>query len=139
MDDHTGLQAWRRSLAATRRAYAHAGEHAAATLLAERGYTIIECNLRIGHDEADIVALAPSGAVVVVEVKARQGGWRGEDRVDATKRRNLLRLAAALAADPRFARRIFQFDVVAVDLSPDGAPRAAVHFEHAFDASGTHW
>lgn len=129
----------RSALARSWRLRAQCGENAAAEFLAARGYTVLERNLRIGHDEADLVALTPRGAVAVVEVKARLGALHGEERVNGEKRRNLLRLAAALATEARFADRIFQFDVVAVALREDGTAADVLHFEHAFDASGTDW
>ena len=113
------------------------GEAAAAAHLAGLGYRVLERNLRVGDDEADIVALTPSGAVAVVEVKARRGRWHPEDRVDRVKRGNLVRLAATLAERPDLRERIFQFDVVAVSVLDAGAE--VVHWPHAFDASGTPW
>jgi putative endonuclease len=115
---------------------AQAGEDAAAAHLASLGYRILERNFRIGHDEADLVALTPQGSAAIVEVKTRCGDWHGEDRVDSTKRHRLLRLAAALAQDERFLTRLFQFDVVSVQLD-DALSPTVHHFPHAFDASGT--
>jgi putative endonuclease len=127
----------RARLARARAELARLGEDAAALHLAGRGYAVLERNLRIGDDEADIVAIAPGGAVAVVEVKARRGPWHPEDRVDAVKRANLLRLAAVLADRPAFRGRLFQFDVVAVTVTDEGT--GVAHWPHAFDASGTPW
>ena len=115
-----------------------AGERAAAQHLTALGYVIVERNLAVGDDEADIVALAPNGAVAVVEVKTRRGPWNPEDRVDGVKRANLVRLAAALQSRPEFRERLFQFDVVAVSVG-DAGDAAVMHWPHAFDASGTPW
>ncbi|RLS46000.1 MAG: YraN family protein [Planctomycetota bacterium] len=115
-----------------------AGERAAAQHLADRGYTIMERNLRIGDDEADIVALAPGGAVAIVEVKTRRGPWNPEERVDAVKQGNLVRLAATLHERPEFHDRMFQFDVVAVSVEAEGTI-TVMHWAHAFDASGSPW
>jgi putative endonuclease len=114
------------------------GEAAAAAHLASHGYCVIERNLRIGDDEADIVALAPGGAVAVVEVKTRRGAWNPEDRVDHVKQGNLVRLAATLAEQPEFRERLFQFDVVAVSVDASGGT-TVMHWPHAFDASGSPW
>lgn len=114
------------------------GEEAAVRHLASAGYRILERNLRVGDDEADIVALTPEGAVAVVEVKSRNGPWHPEDRVDRVKQARLVRLAAALAAGPQFRDRLFQFDVVAVNLGPGGAEQVE-HWPHAFDAGGAPW
>jgi putative endonuclease len=133
------MAARRSALATSWRLRARIGEDAAAAHVTSLGYRVLERNLRRGHDEADLVALTPLGAVAVIEVKARLGGPHGEERVDGVKRRNLLRLAAALVEEPRFAGRMFQFDVVAVALREDGGVEAVRHFPHAFDASGTEW
>lgn len=121
-----------------RAAIARTGEDAAARHLADLGYSVIERNLRIGDDEADLVAITPQGAVAVVEVKARRGRWHPEDRVDATKRANLVRLAAALAGREAFRERLFQFDVVAVSVLPGGTAEV-LHWPHAFDAGDAPW
>ncbi|MFO0782375.1 MAG: YraN family protein [Phycisphaerales bacterium] len=114
-------------------------ETAAAQHLQDLGYTILERNLRVGHAEADLVALSPQGALVVVEVKARRGAWHPEDRVDSVKRGHLVRVAAALLQEERFRDRIAQFDVVAVSLDQNGAAAEVLHIPHAFDASGMGW
>lgn len=113
---------------------ARRGEDAAAAHLGRAGYRIIARNARVGDDEADLLALTPTGAVAVVEVKARAGPWRPEERVDATKRRRLARLAEALAGRRWFRGRLFQFDVVAV-REVEGRTEIR-HWPHAFDACG---
>lgn len=117
----------------------HHAESAAAQHLQALGYAILERNLRVGHAEADLVALSPQGALVVVEVKARRGAWHPEDRVDSVKRGHLVRVAAALLQEERFQDRIAQFDVVAVCLDPAGAVTEVLHIPHAFDASVLGW
>ena len=123
--------------AAERTELARLGEDAAARHLADAGYVVIGRNVRIGDDEADIVAVTPDGALAVVEVKSRRGPWHPEDRVDAVKRGNLLRLAAALAERPEHRDRLFRFDVVSVAVTARGTE--IIHWPHAFDASGTPW
>jgi hypothetical protein len=44
-----------------------------------------------------------------------------------------VRLATALACRAEFRDRLFQFDVVAVSVLPDGEPEV-LHWPHAFDA-----
>ena len=127
-----------RTKAAARAALARAGEDAAARYLADRGYVILERNLTVGDDEADLLALTPGGSVAVVEVKARAGPWHPEDRVDSVTRARRGRLAAALSARDGFRERLFQFDVVAVSMPP-GLPAAVTHWPHAFDAGNAPW
>lgn len=135
----SGVSPQGRAAARTRQSQGSQGEDAACAMLQRLGYVVLERNLRAGGGEADIVALTPAGSVAVVEVKARRGPWHGEERVNADKRGHLLRLAAVLSCQPRFARRMFQFDVVAVQLGPQGEPVDLAHFPHAFDASGSCW
>lgn len=114
---------------------ARRGEDAAALHLERAGYRILARNVRAGGVEADLVAEAPGGAIAVVEVKARRGPFHAEERVGAAKRARLVRFAEALAARRGFEDRLFQFDVVAVELR-DGLPPRVEHWPHAFDADG---
>lgn len=119
--------------AGTRVALGRIGEAAAAAALTDAGYAIIGRNIRVGHDEADIVALAPGGALAVVEVKARRGTWHPEERVDHVKRGRMVRLAEALLAQDAWRDRLVQFDVIAVTVQHDGRTEV-LHWPHAFEA-----
>jgi putative endonuclease len=82
------------------------GEHAAATFLTERGWTILSRNWRCPAGELDIVAV-DGAELVVVEVKTRTSELFGHpfEAVDARKRARLWRLALAwCAAHPDAAR-----------------------------------
>jgi putative endonuclease len=98
-------------------------------------YRVLHRNLRVGDDEADIVALAPDGrTVVVVEVKARAADHiPPEEQVGAVKQRRVARLAAHLQKRAEFSGRPFRFDVIAVVLPPDGDPIIR-HHEGAFES-----
>jgi putative endonuclease len=109
------------------------GEEAAARHLASIGYRVLGRNVKAGGVEADIVALAPDGAVAVVEVKSRSGPWHPEDRVDALKRERMVRAAGALSESGPLADRLFQFDVVAVEVRADGSA-VVTHWPRAFDS-----
>jgi Holliday junction resolvase-like predicted endonuclease len=78
--------------------------------LASLGWTILGCNVRMGRDEVDIVALdpgpdpgserVPAGSVLVtVEVRSRSGGGFGaaEESVDSAKVARLYRATAGIA------------------------------------------
>jgi putative endonuclease len=112
-----------------------AGEHAAEASLAAAGYRIIARNVRAGGVEVDLLAETPGGAIAVIEVKSRRGPFHAEERVGADKRARLVRFAEALSARQGFRDRLFQFDVVAVELR-EGAPPRIEHWPHAFDADG---
>lgn len=79
-----------------RKAIGKRGEALAAEYLASNGYTVKERNLRISHDEIDIIA-EDEKYIVFVEVKARAQTninrlyGRPAAAVDHTKKQNLLR------------------------------------------------
>lgn len=113
------------------------GESAAADWLSARGYAVIGRNVRVGSDEADIVAIAPGGVLAIVEVKARRGRWHPEERVDHVKRARMARLAEAMVATDAWRDRLVQFDVVAVGILEDGV-HEVLHWPCAFDAPAGH-
>ena len=122
---------WRiRHLALGRR-----GERLAARRLARSGYRILGRNVRLGRDEADLVALAPDGrTVVVVEVKTRSGAqFRGEMSIDARKQRRLVRFATALRQASWCAGRPLRFDAITI-VWPRGREPEVRHYEGAFEA-----
>ena len=113
----------------------HAGERIAARWLRRRGFRVLGRNVRIDHDEADLVVEDPDGrTVVIVEVKTRSSALHApEVRVDARKQYRLARLASKLHGRRAFADRPFRFDVVAIVWLPDGAPDVR-HVPGAFEA-----
>lgn len=73
-------------------------------------------NRRIAGVEIDVVAIEPrTGVRLVVEVKASADGQPPERRVDAARRRRLVRAATSLGRDHAVA-----VEVVAVDLRRPG-------------------
>ena len=106
----------------------------AAGFLRRLGYRILERNLRIGRNEADIVAVDPDAeTIVIVEVKTRRGRYLApEVNVDHRKRRRLRRLALCLSERRGYADRPFRFDVISIVETPGGAPEIE-HFENAFE------
>jgi len=116
------------------------GEALAAAHLESCGCTIVARNLRIGHDEADLVAVVPPEreddppVLAIVEVKtSRTLHAPPHLRIDAGKRRRLVRLAERLIARDELADAFIRFDAVGVDLSRD--PPAVEHLPACFDAS----
>lgn len=130
-----GRQQGRRGAGATRLAGARA-EECAAALLERLGYRIVGRNVRARWGEVDLVARDPGGeAVVLVEVRGRRGGWdtTGIEQalwsITPTKRARWVRAARLLAAryPGLMAKASVRFDVVAVELAPDGRPASARH------------
>jgi putative endonuclease len=114
------------------------GEQIAEAHLKHLGYRILARNWKNRFGEIDLLARATDGSLVLVEVKT---GTRGqtppETRVNAEKQHQLTALAAQAAR--RYARNDkVRFDVIAVELPPDGATGDAEpvvrHIEAAFES-----
>jgi putative endonuclease len=115
---------------------ARLGERLAAAHLEARGYRILARNLRVGHDEADLVATprGPAAILVIVEVKSsRSAPGSVLLRIDAGKQRRLVRLAQRMLSRPEFAGAFVRFDCVGVDLR--STPPRIEHLEGAFTAA----
>lgn len=112
-----------------------AGERLAAALLESKGYRILERNLRSAHGELDIVARAPDGVLVFVEVRTRHASdpTPAFESIDRHKRQRLLQLAEADRAErePEGTARI---DVIAVTVDNDGRLRSIDHLENAVES-----
>jgi putative endonuclease len=97
-------------------------ESLAADFLRARGFEVLERNLRVGRDEADLVCLAPGGAFhVLVEVKAktpsrgRGSAIPADARIDRRKKNALRRLRAYLSRSRNWPA--VRVDVVTVDFT----------------------
>ncbi len=110
------------------------GERRAAAFLQDRGYRIVQRNLRTPAGEIDLIASGGGGRIVFVEVKA-WGSFGVSDLAAAVNDRKRLRIARAasafLAANPRYGRLRPRFDVL---LLRAGQP--PLHLESAFGADG---
>jgi putative endonuclease len=92
-------------------------------------------NLKIGDDEADIIAIDPDGrTVAIVEVKSSDDPDAvPELAVNSRKQFFMTRLASNLLKRREFAGRPMRFDVIAVTWNEQG--RAAVrHIPGAFES-----
>lgn len=109
------------------------GERRAAAFLAERGYRIVDRNVRTPAGEIDLV-VSGGGRIVFVEVKA-WGSFGVADLAAVVNGRKRLRIARAAAAyltgNPRYRRLRPRFDVL---LLRAGQP--PLHLESAFGADG---
>ncbi len=123
--------------AARRRALGAAAERLAADYLTARGYAIVERNYRRRWGEADIVALAPGGTRVIVEVRSRSDrrfAVEAAQSVGPRKQRQLLRLAHGLLAEQEQAQgRTIDLRIDVMVVAPDERGRLTV-VAHIVDA-----
>jgi len=111
-------------------------EDLAASLLAARGYRIIERNWRRPEGELDLVA-DDRGVLVFVEVRSRTGEERGHplETVNAHKRARVVRAARMYLEATQPTATAFRFDVVGVTFPSEGGQPATTHVEDAFRVS----
>lgn len=120
-----------------RRARGIAGEEAAARMLKELGYDIVERNFRTKYGELDIVAI-DRATLVFCEVRARVGRNAiayALESIGPGKRMQLRKMAREwfrLSATDRPATRGIRFDAVAVAMTADGRPLSIEHVRDAF-------
>ena len=108
------------------------GEDLAVEHLQAQGLQVLDRNWRCRHGELDVVALAPDGTVVFVEVKARQSTRCGEpyEAVNHAKVRRIRILAMLWLADHSQHGEV-RFDVVSVVRQPGQLP-VLTHLRTAF-------
>ena len=104
-----------------------AAEAMAASYLELMGCRVVARNARLGGVEVDLV-VEDCGDTVIAEVRMRARGDYGGAAltVDHRKQQRLVRAAHAL--EQQGARRV-RVDVVAVDITPDGA--TLTHYRNA--------
>ena len=118
-----------------RRRLGAAGEQCAADYLSARGYTILERNYRRRWGEADILALAPDGTHVIVEVRSRSNPRytvEAAQSVGPRKQRQLRRLARGLISE-QGAEIDIRIDVIVVTTDRRGRLIVAAHIQHAVE------
>ncbi len=108
------------------------GEEAAARYLSQKGYRVVERNFRRPWGELDVVARAPDGTLVLVEVKTmRPGALRPEDQMSRAKLEKFRRVASLYAGAHRELvddRRGWRLDLVA--LVREGSRFRVRHYEN---------
>jgi putative endonuclease len=116
-----------------RHRFGQTGEEKAEQFLRNKGYRILERNLRSSLGELDLVA-EDAGVLVFVEVKARTTEAFGGAllAVDRRKQTKLTRLAAQFLAQRHWTERPCRFDVVLVQGEPSAGLRIE-HLENAFE------
>jgi len=117
-----------------RQALGALGEQLAFEALIRRGYRVLCRRYRTRLGEIDIVA-EDGQTLVFVEVKTRAGGAYGGAAVAVgpVKQRRVARMAEDYLARHVRGERPCRFDVVAIDIGPDGA--GVEVYTHAFASS----
>ena len=108
------------------------GEATAAEYLSKRGYAILARNVHTRYGEIDLLARAPEGMLVFVEVKTRTSRSFGypEEAVDARKLGHLVSSAEAyLQEHPDLDFQGWRIDVIAIEGRP-GEELDRVGIEH---------
>lgn len=105
----------------SRRKLAQIGEQEAARYLRAQGYRILEQNYRCRLGEIDLVAQQGKD-LVFIEVKARSSDQFGLpiEAITRSKQQRLAKIAACYLAEKVGGERPCRFDVVEVDITPQG-------------------
>ena len=117
---------------ATSHDFGRRGEATAARYLAQRGWTILHRNWRLGHKEIDLVARR-GRVVAFVEVKSRSGPDFGHplESITPFKRREIEQVARAWVARFGTPRTVYRFDAIAI-VRHGAAPLCIEHVEDAW-------
>jgi putative endonuclease len=98
------------------------GEEIAANYLIERGYRILDQNWRIKEGELDLVALAPDGQIIFLEVKSRSSAAFGDplESITYSKAMRIQRLALAWLATHQRLGSSYRIDAVGIVIGRSG-------------------
>jgi putative endonuclease len=112
------------------------GEDLAASYLCDRGYTILDRNLRTPYGEIDLIMRAPDSeeepTIVFIEVKTRSSASFGlpEISVDSRKQEHLVNSALSYMQDHPDLGCGWRIDVISIQKIKGGNPHLT-HFENA--------
>jgi len=114
----------------TNQALGHWGEQKAATYLEQKGYRIIDHNVRTLFGEIDLIA-DHKGVLIFVEVKTRSSSAFGlpEEAITPGKREHMLASAQAYLQELTSLDSDWRIDVIAVRKICD--QYQILHFENA--------
>lgn len=97
------------------------GEQAAAAYLVREGFTVLAKNITIRAGEIDLLALAPCGTLVIVEVKTRASQRFGSslESLSRKKQQSLKRTARILVKKMSW-KRAWRIDLIGIDVMNHG-------------------
>lgn len=98
------------------------GEEIAANYLIERGYRVLDQNWRIKEGELDLVAHAPDGKIIFLEVKSRSSAAFGDplESITYSKAMRIQRLALAWLATHQRLGSSYRIDAVGIVIGRSG-------------------
>ena len=110
------------------------GEALAAEYFPEKGYMVIERNLRTPYGEIDLIA-RNDGMILFVEVKTRSGDQYGypEEAITSNKRAHLIAAAQAYMQDISQPDTDWRIDVIAIRKLKASKTPEIFHFENAIN------
>jgi len=119
-------------MTASRKQLGIRGETLAVDFLKKKNYRIIRTNYRCLFGEIDIIALKKN-VLSFIEVKTRASGRFGtpQEAIHERKQRTIARAALAFLQQHRLEDTPARFDVVTVQLTPQGPHIELI--ENAFD------
>ena len=112
------------------------GERIAAHHLEQRGYRIVDRNVRRREGEVDLIAIEPTtDTLVLIEVKLRTSRRAGAavESLSTRKQIRLRELAEIYAAEHPELPRNLRVDLVAIELASDGSISSIEHVESAVE------
>ena len=108
------------------------GEQSVRKYLEGKGWRFVAQNVRVGHDEIDLIMMDGS-TLVFVEVKLRKPGVSGAEAVNYAKRGRISRAAVVYMTKTGGLERAARFDVAEVAF--DGVNMEIHHIADAFPLS----
>ncbi|HJM89457.1 MAG TPA: YraN family protein [Dehalococcoidia bacterium] len=110
------------------------GEDLAAEYLEERGYKVIDRNVRRREGEIDLIATHQK-TLVIVEVKLRSSAQFGGavEALTSAKQRRLRELAVGYSVDHPELPSDVRIDLIAIDLAADGEVGEVQHVVSAIE------
>ncbi len=114
-------------------------ETLAEQLLRNKGYRIIEKNIRLAGGELDLI-VEKEGTLVFVEVKARRGDQFGGAlyAITTRKKQQIIKLALCYLSHHRLTNTECRFDAILVEGTLDRIPQVT-HIEQAFEVPSSAW
>jgi putative endonuclease len=109
-------------------------EGMAKALLKKAGYRILEENYSCPLGELDLVA-RERGVLAFIEVRSRQGNGNPEASIDRDKQRQIIKAAQFYLSQKKWEGDC-RFDVVAVQVSPEGGLERIELIRDAFGEEG---